>query len=321
MSDGQWFHNFLRTDQAHEITTGSGVTVAVIDSGVDGTHPDLQGSVLPGVDLSSEGPGDGHRDASGHGTSMAGLIAAHGKVRGIAPDAKILPVRAFTTEGFGGVTRESILWAVEHGADVISISAGGDSADPGVRRAIDEALKRDVVVVAAAGNRPADQQVIYPAAFPGVVAVGAVNKDGVQSSLSVTGPAVVVAAPGDDITSTGLKHRWSNGSGTSGATAIVAGAAALIRAQFPDLSAVEVVRRLTSTAVDKGYTGRDPQYGFGVLDLVAALTTDVPPPASATPGGPTEPGSSSSRPLELAIGVLALTFLMVLGAVKLRRRG
>ncbi|GAA1388304.1 type VII secretion-associated serine protease mycosin [Catellatospora chokoriensis] len=322
ISDGQWFHTFLRTSQAQELSTGSGITVAVIDSGVDATHPDLLGSVLPGVDFTADGKGTGHLDVSGHGTGMAAIVAGHGRVRGIAPGAKILPVRVFTKPGTGRVTADSVRWAVEHGADVISISMGSGTADPAVRLAIEEAIRQNVVVVAAAGNRPEDRDVVYPAAFPGVIAVGGVGKDGELSTSSVTGHAISVAAPADGITSAGLDHRWSIGSGTSGATAIVAGAAALIRAKFPELSAAGVADRLTSTAVDKGYPGRDPQYGFGVLNLMGALTADaspsaVEPSATASPAGPSPDGS---HPWVWVLAAIAVGGVLVL-AFRSRRRG
>lgn len=146
------------------------------------------------------------------------------------------------------------------------------------------ALKADVVVVAAAGNRPEATRVEWPAAYPGVIAAAGVDRDGNHAEVSVTGPEVVLAAPAVDIVSTNKlgETRYSTGTGTSSATAIIAGAAALVRAKYPDLSAAEVVHRLTATAVDKGPPGRDELYGYGVLDLVAALTADVPPMPSPT---------------------------------------
>lgn len=322
IADGQWFHTFLRTAEAQDLSTGSGITVAVIDSGVDATHPDLAGSVLPGTDFTERGSGDGHTDVSGHGTGMAGIIAGHGRVRGIAPGAKILPIRVFTTPGTGRVSAESVRWAVDHGADVISISMGGDSEDLAVRLAIEDAIRQNVVVVAAAGNRPEDRNVVYPAAFPGVVAVGGVGRNGEHSAASVTGHAIVITAPGDDITSTGLNHEWSVGSGTSGAAAIVAGSAALIRAKFPDLSATEVVHRLTSTALDKGYPGRDPQYGFGVVDVISALTAEAPPSTAVLPttGSSEAPSSSNSHLWVWALCAVASVGVLILVLRSRRRR-
>lgn len=324
VADGQWFHTFLRTDQAHKITNGTGITVAIIDSGVDASHPDLVGSVRPGIDLTDGGPGDGRTDEDGHGTGMAGLIAAHGRTRGIAPGAAILPVKVSPHRQMTSADIvEGIRWAISQEVDIISISLADDFDDPTLRQAVAEALKADIVVVAGAGNKP-DPTVGFPAAIPGVVAVGGVDRQGDHAKISVTGAAIVVCAPSDKITSTGLHHLWREATGTSDSTAIVAGAVALVRARYPDLSAAEVVHRITATAIDKGPDGRDPQYGYGVLDIVAALTADLPPMAaspSADSGEPTEPDSGSSFWLQvLIIGALAAGVMVVIGVLISRRR-
>ncbi|GIF98432.1 S8 family serine peptidase [Catellatospora citrea] len=322
ISDGQWFHSFLRTEEAHRITEGAGVTVAVIDTGIDGTHPDLRGSILPGMDLSEEGPGDGRTDKEGHGTAMAGLIAAHGKVKGIAPAAKVLPVRE-SVWGAGNTTDivEAIRWATTQRVDVISVSLAEDLDDPDMRAAVADALKADIVIVAGAGNTP-DSTVGFPAAIPGVIAVAGVGRDGEHAKISVTGASIVISAPSDDISSTGVSHLWRKGTGTSDATAIVAGAVALVRAKYPDLSGPEVVHRLTSTAIDKGPAGRDAQYGYGVLNVVGALTADLPPHGSPTPSPSdhNDPASNGRSPWLWAIGAIAVVGLLVL-FFRSRRRG
>jgi type VII secretion-associated serine protease mycosin len=312
--DAQWHLDYLHISDVRRISEGAGVTVAVIDTGVDTTHPDLTGSVVGGTDLTAEGPGGGRTDKSGHGTGMTGIIAAHGRAQGIAPKAKVLAVRiAATDNGFGEGTSTGIDWAVAHGAAVLCI-AFNERDTPNLRAAIARALAANVVVVAAAGNEPEDERVAYPAAIPGVVAASGVGRDGEHAEISVTGPEVVLAAPAVDIVSTGLDHGYRKGNGTSDATAIIAGAAALVRSKFPDLSAVEVVHRLTATADDKGPPGRDDEYGYGVLNIVKALTADVPPLASASPTGavaaPTpdggDGGGSSSTAFVLAGVVLFL---------------
>ncbi|WP_196279029.1 S8 family serine peptidase [Catellatospora vulcania] len=322
VSDGQWFHSFLRTTEAHRITEGAGVTVAVIDSGVDATHPDLRGSVLPGVDLTKEGPGNGWTDKEGHGTGMAGLIAAHGKVKGLAPAAKILPVRE-SILGVGTTTEivDAIKWATAQQVDVISISLAMHLDDATMRTAVTEALNADIVVVAGAGNTP-DTAVGFPAAIPGVVAVAGVGRNGEHSEISVTGAGIVISAPSDDITSTGLDHGWRKGTGTSDATAIVAGAIALIRARYPDLSGPDVVHRLVATAVDKGPAGRDAKYGFGVLDLVSALTEDVPPlaSASAAASAPANPAPDGPRHWIWVFGAFVAIGVLILILRSRRRR-
>lgn len=285
--DLQWHLNYLNVTEAHRISRGEGVTVAVVDTGVDARHPDLADAVLPGADLVGDS-GNGHTDISGHGTAMAGLIAARGQgnnsgALGIAPRAKILPVRIQVMSYAASEIVRGIYWAIERGARVICVASGGGSS-PELEAAVMAALKADVVVVAAAGNRPEATRVEWPAAYPGVIAAAGVDRDGNHAEVSVTGPEVVLAAPAVDIVSTNKlgETRYSTGTGTSSATAIIAGAAALVRAKYPDLSAAEVVHRLTATAVDKGPPGRDELYGYGVLDLVAALTADVPPMPSPT---------------------------------------
>ncbi|MFC7243373.1 S8 family serine peptidase [Catellatospora aurea] len=307
ISNGQWFHTFLRTPKAHETTNGTGITVAVLDSGVDSTHPDLSGSVLPGKDFVKTG-GDGRIDLGGHGTAMAGLIAAHGRVDGIAPGAKVLPVRFTQYErGSSALLSEAIRWAAGQNVGVISISIGLSRDDALVRQAVQEALAKDIVIVAAVGNAPDAKAAEYPAAYPGVLAVGCVDKDGSHAAVSVVSPRVDVVAPCVGITSTHAKHLWSITAGTSGSTAITAGAAALVRSAHPELSATQVIHRLTATAVDKGPSGRDNRYGYGVLDLVAALTAAVPASSSPTPG--------SNAPHEEPVPGSSTTLLLITGAV------
>jgi subtilisin family serine protease len=202
--DAQWQLPFLHAADAHRISQGEGVTVAVIDTGVDASHPDLAGNVLPGTDFVTPG-GDGTHDGDGHGTDMAGLIAAHGRgeagTLGIAPKAKILPVRVGQVSGLGEAEVQGIEWAAQHDAKVMCIAlAGGDGTR--LQQAIDKAFAADVLVVAGVGNRPRDTQVRYPAAYPGVIAAAAVDKDGNHADVSVTGKEVMLAAPGVDVIST-----------------------------------------------------------------------------------------------------------------------
>ncbi|MGY0003364.1 type VII secretion-associated serine protease mycosin [Micromonospora sp. I033] len=295
----QWHLASLRVEEVQQMSQGEGVVVAVPDTGVD-PHPDLQRNLLPGTDVSADG--DGRKDEDSHGTSMAGLIAAHGNgngggALGVAPRAKILPIRSKLIDGKGDTEElaESMEWAVAHQADVISISATA-GASVRLQRAVKSALEADIVVVASVGNRPEDVRVGYPASEPGVLAVGGVRKDGSHAEISVTGPEVDIVAPAVDIYSTSYGGKYSKGTGTSGATAIVAGAAALIRSKYPNLPAQEVAHRLTATAIDKGPPGRDDEYGYGVIDLVAALTADVPPLGFETPSvtAPTVEASDGS---------------------------
>jgi type VII secretion-associated serine protease mycosin len=306
------------------------VTVAVIDDGVNGNHPDLTGSVLPGVDLLSPPLSrDGRADDDGHGTAMAGLIAAHGQVLGIAPQAKILPVRAVPGDNSLSPPRliDGINWAIDHGASVINISAGEHLNSIAERNAIDRALASNVVVVASAGNRPEDASVDYPAAYPGVVAVGGVDRAGNHAAGSVTGSEIVLCAPSVDIYSTGLHGGYRTGVGTSDAAAIVSGVVALIRSKFPTMSAQEVVHRLEATADDRGPPGRDDLYGYGIVDPVKALTADVPPltpsatAQSTTPAtaGKTSDGGNRTPIVLIVVGVLVVVGLVTAGLATRRR--
>jgi subtilisin family serine protease len=277
--------------------------VAVVDGGVDSTHPELAGQVLPGAGFGSDAARDGGRDddEGGHGTAMAGIIAARDDgagdvVVGVAPAAKILPMSTGAEADTVEVAR-AVRWAVDHGADVVNLSLG--SPGPAFRmeaQAIEYALERDVVVVASAGNAaPGDLEINSPANIPGVVAVtGSTQRAGFWSG-SVTGPEAAIAAPAPGIRSP-VPTRVSadgldTGAGTSNSAAVVSGVAALLRARFPDLDAANVVNRLIRTAVDAGPPGRDDHFGFGVVDPVAALTADVAPVTANPLLAPPDSGS------------------------------
>nr|WP_308209407.1 type VII secretion-associated serine protease mycosin [Micromonospora sp. RHAY321] len=336
----QWHLRYLNVAQAQTISQGDGIVVAVPDTGVD-PHPDLAGNLLAGVDVVGDGDssGDGRQDLNSHGTSMAGLIAAHGRggnagALGIAPRAKILPIKSAAADNYGEPDdlAEAVEYAISNGAQVISISSGGAST-PRLIQAVDTALTANIIVVAAAGNLHEGSGIAYPASDPRVIAVGGVDRAGQHAAVSVTGPQIDVVAPAVDIYSTSYDGKYSKGTGTSSATAIVAGAAALIRSKYPYLPAQEVAHRLTATAVDKGPPGRDDEYGYGVIDLVAALTADVPPlgfeSASAPAGGgPTT--TAGARPGDddgaTARGLATLGVIVAAGAVwalvvRRRRRG
>lgn len=199
----QWYLDPLKIPQAHKLSRGKGVVVAVVDSGVYAAHPDLKGQVLPGKGLSADVAADGRSDPDaqkGHGTGMAGVIAGRGggvmHELGIAPEAKILPV------GLGADDRNAdiaagIRWAADHGADVINVSLANDSLKRELADAIRYALSKDAVVVAGAGN--VDQGMVgvqAPASIPGVVAAGGTDRAGGLWTGSATGPELVLAAPG-----------------------------------------------------------------------------------------------------------------------------
>jgi type VII secretion-associated serine protease mycosin len=326
--DGQWQLTYLNMAQAWQVSQGEGVTVAVIDSGIDGTHPDLAGNVLQGTSLIPNQPGNGWADDFDHGTAMAGLIAAHGHgttdgAKGIAPKARILPIRIGAGPNYEGpdVGADGIDFAIQHGARVISMSLTHPTGSIKVLEAVNRAEQADIVVVAAVGNVPESHEVACPACYDGVVAVGGTDRNGNHAAISVTGPQMVVSSPAVDVVTTGPHHGYHTGTGTSDATAITAGVVALIRARHPKLSATEVIHRLTATATDKGTPGRDDQYGYGIVNPYAALTATIPgehtsPGAStspATPGvGPDRaapPTNKSSATPTVIIGVVALAIV------------
>lgn len=165
----------------------------------------------------------------------------------------------------------------------------------------------------------------YPASEPGVIAVGGVDRRGNHAAVSVTGPEIDVVAPAVDIYSTGINGGYRVGTGTSDATAIVAGAAALIRSKYPDLPAQEVAHRLTATAIDKGLPGRDDEYGYGVIDLVAALTADVPPlgfesPSVTAPTSTAAHGNSDDNSTARGLATLGVLLAAGGGFLVWRRR-
>jgi type VII secretion-associated serine protease mycosin len=283
----QWYLKSLDVAQAQGITKGSGVTVAVVDTGVY-PHPDLQQNLLAGVNLMPGGKGDGQADQDGHGTNVAALVAAHGRngnsgILGIAPAAKIMPIKAADdgNQFSADTMAQGISWAVSNGAKVINVSAGTGPADALIN-AVDSAISHDVVVIVAAGNYSKQAIMDYPAAVDGVLAVGATDRNGKHASFSVVDKRVGICAPGKGITTTEPKNKYVEVDGTSSSAPIVAGAVALVRAKFPKLSGPEVIHRLEATADDIGRPGRDDQCGYGELNIVKALTADVPPLANGT---------------------------------------
>ncbi|MFD6731388.1 type VII secretion-associated serine protease mycosin [Micromonospora aurantiaca] len=298
----QWYLDELRIDQVRKLSTGRGVIVGVVDSGVDATHPDIRGRVLPGG-RSYGATGDGRADEDGHGTHMAGIIAATNAaadgVDGIAPGAKILPIKIKKGKGRASsqAVSQGIRMAVDGGATVVNVSVGGAAAaSPGEKEAITYALAKDVVVVVSAGNiAKGEKAVTSPANIPGVIAVTGTTRGGAFWSGSVQGPEAAVSAPGDGIFNIGPNHGYGWGDGTSDSAAIVSGVVALIRSKYPDLDAANVINRIIRTARDAGPAGRDPQYGFGRIDPVAALTADVPAVSENPLLGPTPPATGADQ--------------------------
>ncbi len=289
----QWALDAMRTEEAWRTTKGAGITVAVLDTGVDDEHPDLKGNVLPGKDLVGFGAGRGDSAWAVHGTAMAGIIAGHGHgagngdgVLGVAPEARILPVRVILEDddaergkarkSRGNALAEGIRWAADQGADVINLSLGDDSEsahpEPAEDAAVQYALKKGSVVVASAGNGgEKGDHVSYPAAYPGVITATAVDSNGTRASFSTRRWYATVSAPGVDVVIPSPDGDYYEGWGTSAAAAFVSGAVALVRAAHPGLTPAQIKRLLEDTARDTPDGGHTDSRGFGFVDPAAAI--------------------------------------------------
>jgi type VII secretion-associated serine protease mycosin len=311
----EWHVNAMRLPDAWKISRGQGVTVAVIDGGVSADRPDLAGQVLAGHDFSA-GVKSSTLDAQlSHGTAMASLIAGTGKgvdgqgAVGVAPGAKILPLRVLSTDvgteltndqQFDGLLAKAIRYAADSSARVINISQGTMVDTAGLRSAVDYARSKNKLVFAAVGNEAAKgNPVEYPAAIPGVVGVAALDETGKTTSESEHGPQVSLAGPGKDmIEACTAASGYCVSHGTSDATAVVSGVAALIWAKHPSWTADQVLRVMINTA--EGPTGgvkRDQSVGYGLVRPRVALETPGDPgPADVDPLFPASATASASAP-------------------------
>jgi type VII secretion-associated serine protease mycosin len=295
----QWVLDMLNVSTAWTETQGGGVTVAVIDSGVDGHVSDLTRQVEYGPDFTGVTTKPTNSSWGVHGTWMASLIAGHGHdggasgVIGIAPGAKLLSIRvipdradprynAYEHEPEAQIQQslaDGINYAVSSGVQVISMSIGYSAPSTEVKKALLNAFHHGVVVVASAGNSGSSSGSVhngqapesFPADYPGVISVGAVSSSGTVAGFSSDNLSVQLAAPGVNVPAQGRDGQYWYVSGTSPACALVAGVAALIKSRYPDLAPDLVAKAMTST------TGRpagryDSQIGFGIVDASAALT-------------------------------------------------
>ncbi|WP_051393501.1 S8 family serine peptidase [Glycomyces arizonensis] len=334
-----WHLSAVGAERAWAASTGSGVTVAVIDSGVDADHPDLAGAVLPGRSYVGSGADSGsppfalgsdagpdyerafaQADPVGHGTAVAGLIAgrpASGHP-GIAPGAAILPVRVLDDENRyhdSAMVGDAVRWAVDHGADVVNLSLGGHYDSRAFADAIDYAWRHDVLVVACTGNQAepdSGDAVWFPARLPEVLAVTGTDRSGQRWPTAVTGAETDLAAPSAGLTVAASGGGHKEATGTSFATAIVSGAAALVRSAHPELGAAAVARVLTATA-DAG----EAALGAGVVDAAAAVAAD---PASLPPLVETAGLRAVVPPWPLAAAAVLTAALGTAAAVCLKRR-
>ena len=287
-----WLEQFGFTS-AWDSSQGEGVKVAVIDTGIDATHPSLRGSVAGGTDVSGLGTSDGLTlvgTSNYHGTMVASILAGRGAfedensgVIGTAPKAQLLSVSmAFGVPGLDTDSQiaEGIIWAVDNGATVINLSLTRNSVS--WPKSWDEAFlyafENDVVVVAAVGNlADGTEQVSAPASIPGVIAVAGVDRELNPSALSsVKGFTIGVTAPSEDLVAAYPGGEYRLWSGTSAAAPIVSGLVAMIRSMYPEMNAVNVVNRVIQSARKVGFEGYSNSYGHGIIDAEKALLAEIP---------------------------------------------
>jgi type VII secretion-associated serine protease mycosin len=316
----QWVLDAINVAPAWQVTMGHGVTVAVIDSGVNPDVPDLSGSVVPGPDLTGVGTPPSNPNWGMHGTWMASLIAGHGHdgggsgIIGVAPQAKILSIRVITDKsdpGYAAYQRQplsqgqqelaaGITDAVRDHAQVISMSLGYGAPSRPVRVALQYAFAHNVVVVASSGNSgdvagatgKGNAPYSFPATYPGVLAVGAIGPSGQPASFSSENLSVQVAAPGVNVPAEGRDSQYWLVSGTSPACAITAGVAALIKSKYPRLTDAQVGDAITGSAWRRPPGGYDQQVGFGTVDAAAAVSAAARLAATA---GPASQNVTASR--------------------------
>jgi subtilisin family serine protease len=268
----QYVIDKLHLREAHTLASGTNVTVAVIDSLIDTTHPDIAGSIIGQYDAvaATDKPDE-------HGTGMTGAIAAHRRLLGVAPHARILAIHAFSPDAKHPqqATTQNIVagidWAIGRGAKVINMSFAGPY-DPMLQLALKKAHEKGVVLIAAAGNMGPQSPPLYPAADENVIAVTAVDDKDKLMPQANQGPHVALAAPGVNVIEAAPRATYNFTTGTSVAAAHVSGVAALILERSPGIDVSSLEEILFSTARDLGTPGRDPQFGYGLVDPYRALT-------------------------------------------------
>jgi subtilisin family serine protease len=260
----------LHLPQAHRLATGRNVVIAVIDSGVDVLHPEITGAVVETFDAARS-----QEPAHQHGTATAGVIVAHARLRGAAPSARILAIRAFaatgkTPQGTTLVLLRAIDWAVSHGARVINMSFAGPT-DPELARVLSSARQKGIILIAAAGNAGPKSRPLFPASDINVIAVTATNAEDKRLSMANIGDHIALAAPGADILAPAPSGNYQFISGTSIACAYVSGIAALLLERKSDLTSDSVRKLLMSAATDLGPKGPDPQFGAGLANAERSI--------------------------------------------------
>jgi subtilisin family serine protease len=272
----------LQISDVHRIAKGANVPIAVIDSEIDATHPDLEGAVTQRFDAVGV-PEKPHP----HGTGMAGAIAAHQRLLGIAPGARLLAVHAFSSDAAKAESTtfnilKGIDWSVRQGARIINMSFAGPR-DPSIDRALKAAYDKGVVLIAAAGNAGPKSPPLFPAAYPNVIAVTATDVDDKLFAGANRGKYISVAAPGVDILVPAPASSYQLTTGTSVAAAQVSGIVALLLERNPKLAPADIRRILTASAKRLGPGEGDDNFGSGLIDPLNALQLAEPHSVASTP--------------------------------------
>lgn len=292
----QWYLNRIQVPQAWDITTGGATTIAVVDTGVNGSHPELTGRLwvnsdeIPDNNRDDDSNGyvddyqgynfvndnDDISDDHGHGTGIASVIAANTNngvgIAGIDRIAKIMAVKALDTAGGGDYSNviKATRYAVDNGANIINMSFGAAGSDGGLKDAINYATSRNVIIVAASGNA-GQNQVYYPAAYSSVIAVGSVGRNDVASSFSNKGSQLDVVAPGEDIVIANHTGGYNEASGSSFSAALVSGAVSLLLSVSPGLTPLQVSELLNTTSTPVGSVTPSPEYGYGIVNAYSLV--------------------------------------------------
>lgn len=325
----QWALTSLEVQRAWARTQGQGITVAVLDSGVDASHPDLRGRVTAGGDFGDGASGDGTHDAAapeGHGTEVASLIAGTGRnydrngLLGVAPGARILSFGVYRNgQADSSAVAKAVRAAVSDGAQVIVVPSVSGPTSPAVAAAVRRAMARDVVVVSGVAEPVSTAGVtrtVRPPSVPGIVTVAAVDRQGRLWPRSGYGGHVALAAPGVDILAASSDNRYWTGNDTAFAASWVAGAAALLRAGYPGWTAAQTIQKLLDTA---RRTACGQGCGYGLVNPFRAVTDAARPTATVNPllGAPVPHVVTPTASTDLASQRLLLFGMSALAALAL----
>jgi hypothetical protein len=293
----QWAVNTLQLSDVWQMEINHEVIVAVIDTGADDTHEDLQGRIIQGYNFVLGNTNTMDDSLSSHGTMGAGIIAAVTNngigIAGAAQNVKIMPIKVLDSNGSGYDSDiiEGIIYAADNGAAVINLSLGGSQFSQALWDVVKYADSKGIIVVAASGNEASF--VSYPAAFPETIAVGATDHLDRKASFSNYGRPMDLAAPGVEIVSTTSKDTYSYADGTSFAAPYTAALAGVLKGKNPSLSPAQIEWLMESTALDLGNSGWDHYFGYGRIQPGLALNQTLPTQ------GPEEPNDSLSEALQL----------------------